>query len=206
MEPLPPARVDQAAVLIGGGSTRMGRDKAGIPRDGVPHALYLARLLRPFSRKVPLWLGQPSARLVQARRSLAPDIPWFADQTSGRQGPLAGLAGLPAVSDAAEFLVLAVDLFWVTEPALVWLLAQRNGRRAVRPLLPGRRFGEPLCAWYRRDALTAMAARFDAGERSVARALGSATDCDVPVPASLVPCFRNGNAPEALRNGGFSLE
>ncbi|CAM2008069.1 molybdenum cofactor guanylyltransferase [Acanthopleuribacter pedis] len=205
MVPVPAARVEQAVILIGGGSTRMGRDKASIPREGLPQALYLAHLLRPFSARAPLWLGRPSPELAQHQARLAPDIRWLADPTPERQGPAAGLAALYAGSDAADFLVLAVDLFWLTEPAIAWLLALRSGRRAVRPLLPGRPFGEPLCAWYRRDALTAMVARFDAGERAVSRALDPATGCDVPVPAALVPCFRNGNEPEALRDGGFSL-
>ena len=193
-----PAAADQAVILIGGGSTRMGRDKAMIAREGLPHAVFLAELLRPLSRRVPLWLGRPSVELEQRREALAPDVLWHDDAGGPGQGPLAGLVGLVSASDAADFLVLAVDLFWFQQAAADWLLAQRENRMAVRPHLPGRSFGEPLCAWYRRQALEAMAVRFEAGERSVNRAFTFGATCDVAVPQPLVPFFRNANVPEAL--------
>lgn len=193
-----PETADQAVVLIGGGSTRMGRDKAMIPRENVPNAVFLTQLLRPYSRRVPLWQGRPSSSLEQQRALLVPDVTWLPDAGTPGQGPLAGLASLVSASDAADFLVLAVDLFWCRPKAVAWLLAQRGNRAAVRPHLPGRPFGEPLCAWYRRDVLCDMVRRFEAGERGVNRAFALGASCDVSVPEALVPFFGNANVPDAL--------
>lgn len=185
----------------------MGRDKALVARGGVPQVLHLNRLLAPFSQQAPLWVGTPSAAL--RRHPCLAELdqsPWVTDCDgvgAERQGPLAGLVGLLNHCQESEFLVVAVDLFGLTTEALQWLLSQRaacrnSGCLAVWPRLPDRPFGEPLCAWYQRDALMLMAAHFARGERALHRALPARFRYEVAVPAALVPCFVNINDPEAL--------
>lgn len=197
----------RAAILIGGRSTRMGRDKALVPRNGVAQVFWLHRLLTPFSRRPPLWVGTPSSELRDHPDVAAlTEVPWVADCNGGdgaRQGPLAGLVGLLDHAGDDEFLVVAVDLFGLTSTALDWLLAQREtcrerGGVAFWPRLPGRPFGEPLCAWYQRDGLLMMAESFARGERALHRALPAASRCEVAVPPALQPMFANINEAEAL--------
>ncbi len=197
----------QVAILIGGRSTRMGRDKALIERGGVPQVLHLSRLLAPFSARAPLWVGPPSAALRRhpcaTESATSPWVPDRGGDRGERQGPLAGLVGLVDHCRDADFLVVAVDMFGLAAEAVQWLLAQRavcreRGRFAVWPRLPERPFGEPLCAWYQRDALMLMAEHFTLGERALHRALPAGYRHEVAVPAALIPCFANINEPEAL--------
>ena len=45
----------QGFVLAGGKSSRMGRDKARLEREGKPLVLRAAELLKPFVREVTFW-------------------------------------------------------------------------------------------------------------------------------------------------------
>jgi molybdopterin-guanine dinucleotide biosynthesis protein A len=147
-----------AAVLAGGASRRMGRDKATLPVGGVElaaHALAVAaRVASPVVLVAPA--GHPARRLATGLVS------------DPGQGPLAALAAALDALDAEHVLVLAGD-----HPGLqVGLLAHLIGLRVRGEAVACRRGPrlEPLVAVYQRaPALAAARARLaePAGDRSL---------------------------------------
>jgi molybdenum cofactor guanylyltransferase len=148
-----------AAVLAGGASRRMGRDKATLAVGGVELAsLALAAAARVAD---PVVLVAPEGH--PARRLAAAPV------TDPGEGPLAALAAALAALDADHVLVLAGD-----HPGLrVELLAHLAGLAARGEAVACRRGPrlEPLVAVYRRAPALALArARLadPAGDRSLA--------------------------------------
>jgi len=98
-----------AIILCGGGSRRMGRDKAALEWDGVRAVDRVAALARAVGAE----------RLVTAGADLG--LPWVADDEAGA-GPVGGvLAGARALG-CARLLVLAVDAPTLTADDLAPLL------------------------------------------------------------------------------------
>jgi molybdopterin-guanine dinucleotide biosynthesis protein A len=149
-----------AAVLAGGASRRMGRDKATMPVDGVELA---ATVLAAAARvAAPVVLVAPEGH--PARRLAAPVV------TDPAHGPLAALAAALEALDAAEVLVLAGDHPGLRVELLAHLVALAPRGEAVA-CRRGPRL-EPLVAVYRRaPALAAARARL-AGTGSGASLLG----------------------------------
>ena len=148
-----------AAVLAGGASRRMGRDKATLAVAGVELAsLALAAAARVAD---PVVLVAPEGH--PARRLAAAPV------TDPGEGPLAALAAALAALDADHVLVLAGDHPGLRVELLAHLadLADRGEAVACRR---GPRL-EPLVAVYRRAPALALAgARLadPAGDRSLA--------------------------------------
>jgi molybdenum cofactor guanylyltransferase len=147
-----------AAVLAGGGSRRMGRDKATMAVGGVELASIAlaaaARVARPVVLVAPE--GHPARRL--AARAVA----------DPGQGPLAALAAALDALDAGHVLVLAGDHPGLRVELLAHLVALAPGGEAVA-CRRGPRL-EPLVAVYQRaPALAAARARLadPAGDRSL---------------------------------------
>jgi molybdopterin-guanine dinucleotide biosynthesis protein A len=154
------------AVLAGGFSRRMGRDKALLPLDGRPLLITALEALRAAGCQ-PLRVGvrelpSPYDDLIDAQRAEA-----VADLRPG-QGPLAGLEALLAECPAEWLLVVACDMPRL-DPALLRTLVERRdaGLQAVVPRAAGR--AQPLHALYHRDALAPIRAALDAGQRSATR-------------------------------------
>ena len=145
-----------AAVLAGGASRRMGRDKATLAVGGVE----LASLVLAAAARVadPVVLVAPDGH--PARRLGAPAV------ADPGQGPLTALAAALGALEAEHVLVLAAD-----HPGLrVELLAHLVGLRGRAEAVACRRGDrlEPLVARYeRRPALAAAGARLAAGDRSL---------------------------------------
>jgi molybdopterin-guanine dinucleotide biosynthesis protein A len=136
-----------AAVLAGGASRRMGRDKATMPVGGVELAATVlaaaARVAAPVVLVAPE--GHPARRL--AGRVV----------TDPAQGPLAALAAALAALDAADVLVLAGDHPGLRVELLAHLLALAPRGEAVA-CRRGPRL-EPLVAVYRRAPALVAARR-----------------------------------------------
>ena len=140
-----------AAVLCGGASRRMGRDKATLPVDGVPLAgrVLAAAALVADPVVVVAPAGHPAHRLG-----------WPAVADPG-EGPLAALAAALADLAAPHVLVLAGD-HPDLEPALLdHLVGLRREGEAVACRRAGRL--EPLVAVYQRTPALAAARRRLAG-------------------------------------------
>jgi molybdopterin-guanine dinucleotide biosynthesis protein A len=147
-----------AAVLAGGASRRMGRDKATMAVGGVELAARVlavaARVAHPVVLVAPE--GHPARRL--AARAVA----------DPGQGPLAALAAALDALDAAHVLVLAGDHPGLRVELLAHLVGLAAGGEAVA-CRRGPRL-EPLVAVYQRGpALAAARARLadPAGDRSL---------------------------------------
>jgi molybdopterin-guanine dinucleotide biosynthesis protein A len=141
-----------AALLLGGESTRMGRDKARLEIAGEPAAVRLASLLSSLFDDVLLVGGDPPAGAPGRR---VPDV----------EGPRCALRGVAtALAGAREerVLVLATDLMAMTPDLLLALVAYPDAD-AVVPRAGG--IAQPLCAIYRRAPALAAARRSLAGGR-----------------------------------------
>ncbi len=140
--------------LAGGGSRRMGRDKALIERNGRPlldHAL--ARLDAVC----------PEVVIADAQRRYRPTRTSLADGPGA--GPAAGILGAAAQFPGRPLLVLACDLPNVPVALLAHLTTHREDW-----VLPG--LGdhlEPLVALYRPAALAALHRRVTAGHLALHR-------------------------------------
>jgi molybdopterin-guanine dinucleotide biosynthesis protein A len=132
-----------AALLAGGESRRMGKDKAIILFRGKPLWQVQLELLQKL---------QPSEIFVSARTdpSWRPeDIPFVADIPPSR-GPLSGLAACMAQMHTTHLLALAIDMPFMTENYLRYLCARIEASRGVVPKIGNRT--EPLAAIYPREA------------------------------------------------------
>lgn len=99
-----------AIILCGGGSRRMGRDKAVLEWDGVRAVDRVAALARAVGAQT----------LVTAGADLG--LPWVPDEDVGA-GPVGGVLAGARMLDCERLLVLAVDAPTVTAEDLAPLLA-----------------------------------------------------------------------------------
>jgi molybdenum cofactor guanylyltransferase len=179
-----------AGILIGGGSSRMGRPKHLLRRAGRTYLEHLVAALAPHVAGVAL-IGKGDVPPGLPALATLPDAP-------DRTGPLAGLLAAMRWHPGAAWLIAACDLPLAGEELVRWLLAARRpGRWAV---LPSLREGmvEPLLALYEPQALPlleALAAEPNPAPRLIARHPKVATP--IP-PAALVRGFLNINVPADL--------
>lgn len=149
-------------LLAGGGSRRMGRDKAGIQFEGGTLASRAARKLAEVCDEVLVASGD-------GKRLASLGLRQVADATAER-GPLGGIvAGLEAAGHPLV-AVVAVDMPFASPALLRMLAALAAGQDAVVPVT--RQGPQPLHAVYATDAATAFRASFEAGRLSVRDALG----------------------------------
>jgi molybdenum cofactor guanylyltransferase len=150
------------AVLAGGASRRMGRDKALVSGpDGRPLALVGVDALRAAGAEEIVVVGGDEVAL----RALG--LPWIADLHPG-EGPLGGIVTAFAHTTAELVVVLACDMPGVgprVPAALVEALVAAPDAGVAVALVGERE--QPLTAcWRRSSALGPLRAAFDAGERA----------------------------------------
>jgi molybdopterin-guanine dinucleotide biosynthesis protein A len=133
-----------AALLVGGASARMGRDKAALDFAGEPAATRLARRLASLCEEVLLVGGDPPADAPGRR---VPDPP-------GPRCALRGLVGALSAARAERVLVVATDLPLVHEALLLGLCAWPEADAVLARDAEG---PQPLCAVYRRERALAPA-------------------------------------------------
>lgn len=137
-----PARLANvgAALLVGGLSTRMGRDKARLVLGGVAAATRLGRLLSGLFDEVLLVGGDPP-----------PDAP--GRRVPDPEGPACALRGLVGALEAARaprLLVVATDLVLLTPELVLGLVAWPEADAVVPETADGL---HPLCAVYARQVV-----------------------------------------------------
>jgi molybdenum cofactor guanylyltransferase len=177
-----------AALIAGGKSSRMGRDKCLIERAGTPLWKRQSDLLRGLAAEVMI--------VAPARPGWCPrDLRWIADEVTGA-GPLGGLAAALSAASHPRVIVLAVDLPQMSEAYLRRLLPRSSDACGVVPLLEG--FFQPLSAVYPRAAAGDAAKQLGEPDRSLQRLMRRLIDQNtmrsVPVAGIDRPCFRNLNA------------
>jgi molybdopterin-guanine dinucleotide biosynthesis protein A len=126
------------AVILGGLSTRMGRDKASLTVGGVPAATRIAEVLAELFEEVLLVGGDPPAS-APGRRVLDPPGPPCA---------LRGIVAALGAASAERVLIVATDLPLVT-PALLLAIVAWPRAEVVVPRPKG--VPQPLCALYQRE-------------------------------------------------------
>jgi molybdopterin-guanine dinucleotide biosynthesis protein A len=187
LKPTPSPTFD-AALLAGGRSTRMGRDKAEVVVGGLPLwqlQLVKLRTLAPCELFISGRLDGPYAN---ASVEIVPDrTPGF--------GPLAGIAAVLERATTSLVLVLAVDL-----PAMTPAFLVRLTERATIPR-HGDNF-EPLAAVYPKAALPIAERILGEEDRSLQRFARELIEKGIVRPLDIgeheLPLFRNVNRPEDL--------
>jgi molybdopterin-guanine dinucleotide biosynthesis protein A len=173
-------------VLVGGRSSRMGRDKALLPFRGGALAQSVAQAVREATGAVTL-VGDP-ARYAGLGYPVIPDL-------YPGEGPLGGILTALRNSSADWNLIAACDMPQLDPELLRGLLktAAESGANALLPVGPDGR-PEPLCALYHRRCLDPMGAAFAVGIRKVTAALETVRT--VRLPMAEVSLFQNVNTPE----------
>jgi molybdopterin-guanine dinucleotide biosynthesis protein A len=184
-----------AALLAGGESHRMGRDKATLIFRGKPLwqiQLDLLRSLRPLqillsARTDPVW--RPA------------DIEFVKDAQPSR-GPLSGLTTALARSSATHLLVLAVDMPLMDPQYLRSLCHDFSPGIGLVPIIGDRL--EPLAAIYPAELHPKFAAALSGSDYSLQTLTRKLADAGklrlVPVAKDHERYFRNLNEPGDLEN------
>ena len=188
------------AVLTGGASRRMGRDKALIQVEGVRMVDRVAAVLAAAGCSNVVAVGP---------RQLAGDVAHIDDLYPG-EGPLGGvLTAMASVASAASMgsvdswlCVVACDLPWLDVDSIDALhlaaaSAAAAGHNAAEVDVVVARTDriEPLCALWNSSCRDAVQQAFDSGQRSVLEVFKTLNVIEVPV-SSLA--LRNVNTPEDL--------
>jgi molybdopterin-guanine dinucleotide biosynthesis protein A len=162
-------------LVAGGAGSRLG---LGTPKAlvRVGEATLLERSLRTLAAICDEVVVAAPADLVlrfPAASGVGPGAgsPARAFDPPGASGPLAGVVAGLSSRPFARALVLAVDLPFATTAALAALLGRLADHQAVVPEPGG--VPQPLAAAYAAPARAVLAARLQAGERSLSRAVDS---------------------------------
>ena len=132
-----------AALMAGGKSTRMGRDKCLIEVDGIPLWRRQLDLLSSLSKEV--FIVAPN------RPDWLPDKAHWIPDAVCNEGAMGGLAAALARAAYPNVLMLAVDMPGMTSAFLGKLLTMVSPRTGIVPEIEGRY--EPLSAVYSYKAL-----------------------------------------------------
>ena len=127
------------AVLAGGKSTRMGRNKALLPVNGRPLIAHIIERLRALADEVLV-----IARVPEVYAFLG--VPVVQDRYD-EVGPLAGLHAAFTAAHGDLAIVVACDMPLVRRDTFAYLLSLAEGVDVVMPRIHGRE--EPLHAVYR---------------------------------------------------------
>jgi molybdopterin-guanine dinucleotide biosynthesis protein A len=146
-------------VLAGGGSRRMGRDKAALELCG---RSLLHRAAEPVSKVCDELIIAGGDRPPQPLPDLAPV--WVPDPP-GAAGPLAGLAAGLAAASHPLAITVACDMPCLNEGLLAHLLDLVDGCDAAVPLIGAR--PQPLHAAYTRRSLPTVESILRLGARSM---------------------------------------
>ena len=173
-------------VLVGGNSSRMGRDKARLPIAGGTLVERVAHAVSAAAGSVTL-VGAPERYGGLGFRVLA--------DTRLAAGPLAGIHTALSASPAYWNLIVACDMPGISASFLRSLLdaAEASAADCLRPAGPSG-FPEPLCAVYHTRCAETIGAALDRNVRKVTDGLAGlrvATWC-----VAEGGWFRNVNTPE----------
>jgi molybdopterin-guanine dinucleotide biosynthesis protein A len=151
------------AVLTGGASRRMGRDKALLPVEGRPLVLVAATALQDAGASSVVCVGGDLDGLA------ALGLTVVADEHPG-EGPLGALITALGQAEHDLVAVLSCDLPHADPSAvraIVDALASAPAAHAAIPVVDGRR--QLLHGAYRRRTLSHWVSAFEAGERALHR-------------------------------------
>lgn len=150
------------AVMAGGKSRRLGRDKALLAING---ETLLQRALRILSEVTSqqLVIGPPERRAQAGTAQVFPD-------EYPESGPLGGIYTALRAADYARVLVVACDMPFLNAGLLRYLRDQCEGYDVVLPRVGGR--GEQLHAVYTKACLEPIRRQLDSGDFKIDRFFG----------------------------------
>ena len=153
-----------AAVLVGGQSRRMGRDKAFVEIQGRSMLAWVIERLRPlFEEMMIVGSDRPTYAVY--------GLPVYPDLRPG-MGSLGGIHTALSRSANPQVFCTAWDMPFISTEVVAALLQRAGGGHdAVIPMVAGEL--EPLCAVYARKALPAIEKNLDASVRRIKTALSS---------------------------------
>ena len=193
---LPPLPI---AVLAGGSSSRMGRDKASLEIDGTTLLRRTVGIAREYTPDIAV-VGRARPDDWDAHTP----VTYLPDDAPGA-GPLGGIATALrwALSIGREaVVVIACDLPLLSSPALAWLLETAE---ESRPFVDGiAAVGaedriEPLFSVYGIACQDQISARIASGRRSPTRMILEGRFGVVDAPQFVVRALANANTPEEWR-------
>lgn len=195
MSDLPAVYEDVTGViLVGGRSSRMGRDKMLVRLADGPILHHMRSLLEPHVPEI-LLVGHHRPEFDELNLRVIEDL--FPDA-----GPLGGIfTALTSVTNPYVF-VLAGDMPFLSASLIRSIIEAREEAEAVIPRGP--RGPEPLCAVYSRSCVGQIHASLEKGNRRILTALEEMTVImpDIDVKDSERDPFFNINYPEDLEKAG----
>lgn len=172
------------ALLAGGGSTRMGRDKALLPLGSTSLLAHLAGVGHAAGLAVVV-----CGRSQPADWPLA-DVRFVPDAVAG-EGPLRGLEAALALAD--DVVLAACDLPCLTPADLTWLLAQTPAEHGVATRIEDQL--QPLFSRYLRSCLPLVGAELAAGRRSPLAVLRAGRFTQAQPPPAIAARLRDADTP-----------
>ena len=192
-----PAGQLTGAVLAGGESRRMGRDKATLVVGDLPLWQRQVKILRDAGASLVGVVRRPG----QPPLPLPADIPLWQDAVSGI-GPLAGLHAALTTCRTPWLAVVATDLPRLEAGWFQWLAGLCSPGRGVMARLPDGPF-EPLAAIYPKAALAEVTRRLAGPEYSLqslaATLVAQQHLVTVTVPETELGQLENWNTPAEAR-------
>lgn len=181
------------AVLCGGQSRRMGRDKALIPVEGTPLVVRVARALRAAGAREVVAVGRHPGWLAEHGLVAVPDA-------RPGQGPAGGVATALGVCHHEIVVVAGCDLVAPSPDAMaatVAALASHPGAAVAVPRTGG--WLQWMHAAWRLAAAPALDAALDAGERAVGSVVEAAGLTVVEVEGVDPAALADADTPDDLR-------
>jgi molybdopterin-guanine dinucleotide biosynthesis protein A len=178
------------AILTGGQSRRLGRDKVLLPYEGKPLAFHMHGLLvTHFPRTV--LIGHPRPELQ------ALGLECFPDLVKGK-GALGGIYTALRAADTPYVFIAGADMPFLTTSLISDILGHRHEADAVIPRGP--RGLEPLCAVYSISCTSAMEHNLKSDNLKIMAALDGLTvlSPEVTLKEGEPDPFININNPEDL--------
>ena len=182
-----------AAILAGGASRRMGRDKAKLEVDGLP--LLERTAARAMTAGLPvLIVGRPHPA------GWPLDAVQFVEDAQPGRGPLGGLHTALILAEG-PVLALACDMPRLSADALRWLMTECRSERAGEYGLIIINSGqwEPLFSVYTPRCLALIEERMSEGRLSLHGLIEAGHFGMAEAPAWIEPLLFNVNTPEELR-------
>jgi molybdopterin-guanine dinucleotide biosynthesis protein A len=145
----------EAAILAGGASRRMGRDKASLEWGGVPMARRVAGAVGACVERVRIVLRRDLPNPTELERI---------DDVHGARAPIVGVHAALRACEASAVLVASCDIPELDPRVVLALLALVPAEGGADVVAPRTRSGpEPLLAVYRPRILPAVERRIDEG-------------------------------------------
>ena len=178
------------AILIGGQSRRLGRDKVLLPYEGKPLAVHLQELFESLFSNV-LLIGHPRPELEALGLTCTPDI--IPDK-----GVLGGIYTALIAATTPHVFVAGADMPFLSSSLISKILDHRYDANAIIPRGP--RGLEPLCAVYSASCANAIQQSFANDTLKVMAALCGLTvvSPEITVGNGEPDPFININYPEDL--------